>query len=368
MIIYPFQAVFPKKEFISSPDSFFGSVKMQYKDYRGTGFFQKCPQEGIYIYQLKSPEFERVGIVATVDIHEYLEGKIKRHEHTLAEKEQNQIHLLIKREAMIKPVLLMHEQIDELQKIIDDYMFQHEAKFKLEIEHSNILHTFYEIVEGEIIERIKEIFRDQVSHAYIADGHHRTSSTSLLFQRSKDDEESRYKKLLSAFFPTDQLTIADFNRTVSGLEELSPDQFIAKISKFFDIKILAKPRKPKAKHEITMAVMRNWYSLKWRGNILEMEREEEVILDTQLLDRYVLAEILGIEDARTDRRISYIEGPDGIEGIKKQMLKRGHTVAFCLHPVCIDELMSVVDQGNTMPPKSTWFEPRLKNGLIVKEI
>ncbi len=369
MRIKPFQAVYPNFDFITSADGFFNTIKYEYPEYRKSGFFKKTAQDAVYIYQISKKGHSYIGIVACADIKDYLEGKIKKHENTLAAKEQQQMHLMISRNAVVKPVLLTYPEVPEISTLVNDFVDQNEAFYSVRFEKNKELHTFWEISDGRIIQRLEALFREHVPDTYIADGHHRCSTTGLMYQRlSPKGQEGNCGLLLAAFFPGTELEIHDYNRVVEGLSDTSLTHFMARLSQLCEIEIMEEARKPSAKHEIAMMINREWYMLRWKTEVLKTYEKQEVLLDVSLLDELVISGIMGIADVRTDVRIRYVEGPKGISEVRSRTIKSENRVGFLLYPATLDDLLRTADAGKTMPPKSTWFEPRIKNGLIVLEL
>lgn len=370
MRIKPFQAVYPNLDYITSASSFFETVKTEYNDYYNSGFFYKTNKDSVYIYQIQKKSRNYLGIIACADIRDYIEENIKRHENTLPTKEQKQIQLLLRRKATVKPILLTYPQVPEIGEWITYNLEGKKPFFEVEFEEAKQKHVFWEVKDEKQIQLICQLFAEKVPTTYIADGHHRTSSIALLNNRGKLSGNGKpYDTLLTAFFPSTELEILDFNRIIEGLEDITLSTFMAKISQLFDIEVLEKAEKPQQKHEITMFVNKEWFKLKWRKEVLDEygDSHREMLLDANLLNEKVMGDILGIPDVRTDPRITYVEGPKGLEGIRKKTIKKSDSVAFCLYPVQLEDLLAVSDAGRVMPPKSTWFEPRIKNGLIVQE-
>lgn len=368
MNLNPFQAIFPKTEYISSADHFFSTVKEEYPEYMESGFFEKSPKEGLYVYQITQQNRSFLGLIGCVDIEDYNSGRILIHEKTLAAKEQQQIHLLLKRGAQVKPVLLTHPKSNNIDSLLRQQIKKSPPFYEVAFELTEERHSFWEIQDGDLIQRFQSLFNKEVPNAYIADGHHRSSVTALMENRTKSlDDRKSYDQLLCAFFPTTELEILDFNRVIEGLNEVTPTFFMAKLSQLFDIEEMPEPTKPTKKHEITLYINKEWYKLTWRKKVLEAYKDEPVILDVTLLNEKVLNGILNIEDVRMDLRVKYVEGPKGLDGIKDKTLKTEQRIGFCLYPVDMNDFIKLSDAGNTLPPKSTWFEPRIKNGLIVKE-
>lgn len=369
MRIKPFQAVYPNFDYITSVDGFFGSVKEQYPGYRKSGLFKKASQEALYIYRISGKDYSYIGIIAGADIRDYAEGKIKKHENTLSDKEQQQMHLMMSRNAVVKPVLLTYPDVPEISSLIKSFTLSNEAFYSARFEKSNELHTLWEVKEGQLIQQFENLFREKVPAVYIADGHHRCSTTSLMYNRlSPKNKEGNCGILLSAFFPASELEIHDYNRVVDGLSDTTLTNFMARLSQLFDIEIMDAPCKPQIKHEIAMFVNKEWYMLRWKPAILKDYEKEEVLLDVSLLDEKVVSAILGIQDVRTDTRIKYIEGPKGVEEVRSRTARSENKVGFILYPATLDDLLRTADANKTMPPKSTWFEPRMKNGLVVLEL
>ena len=368
MRIRPFRAVYPNFDYITSADAFFSRVKYEYPAYKESGFFHKTAQEALYVYRIENVERAYTGIIACADIHDYLDGSIKKHENTLPVKEQQQMHLMIKRNAIVKPVLLTHPKVDAIKILIDQVVRDQPVFYSTDFAEDETKHLFWEIKNGQLIQEFQQLFDREVPCTYIADGHHRSSTMALMYERmKKQKKQGGYGQLLCALFPVDELEIYDFNRVVECPPNLSLTAIMAKLSRLFEIKQLEKMRKPRRKFEIVMLLNQECYSLQWKEKILEEYNQTEVLLDASMLDDKVMNEILDIKDTRTDTRIKYVEGRKGIDQIQLKVSKNENRIGFCLFPVELQDLIRVADLGKTMPPKSTWFEPRIKNGLIVQE-
>ncbi|MEN0003653.1 MAG: DUF1015 family protein [Bacteroidota bacterium] len=368
MRINPFQAVLPELELITSADSFFDTVKEEYPDYFKSGFFNKNAQEALYVYQIRTLGRAYTGLIACTAIQDYLEGHIRKHEQTLAAKEQKQVQLLLGRRATVKPILLTYPAQASINAWTAQYIEGKAPFMRFLFDNDQQEHLLWEVAEGADIQHLQQLFAKAVPHTYIADGHHRTSTTALMFERKQEKvNEAAFDQLLCALFPSTDIEIHDFNRIVDGLNELPVSVFMAKLSRLFDIKLLKNGRKPSKKFHIHMYLQKNWFRLKWRSEVLKRYQKKAVVLDTQLLDELVLKKIIGIKNVRNDSRIQYVEGPKGTVGIERKVNKSNTQVGFCLPPVSLEELIELADEGKALPPKSTWFEPRMKNGLVVKD-
>ena len=223
------------------------------------------------------------------------------------------------------------------------------------------------VTEQTDITLLQDLFATHVQRTYIADGHHRTTTMALLHERLREKSpEYDFDHLFCIFLGADELDILDYNRVVEGLKHLSPTQFVVKMSKIFDLEPLETPRRPLHKHELIMYVRKEWYSLHWKKEVLDSHPGERVLLDASLLNEQVLDAILGIRDVRTDTRINYVEGSRGIEGVQKAVGASRNRIGFILFPVSFDDLMQMANANESLPPKSTYFEPRIRTGMMVR--
>ncbi len=368
MHIKPFRAVYPCVERIASADAFFSSIKEDYSGYLQGSLFEQSAHEVLYVYQIRAAAYCYTGLLACVDIRDYLEGHIRQHEHTLAAKEQTQLSLLTARKAAVKPVLLAYPAVEAISNWVKAYLIGKAPGFSIALEEEAVEeHSFWEVsAEADLLE-IQRLFAQFVPNTYIADGHHRAAATAHLYAQSLDGGlAGRYDLLLSAFFPSSDIAILDFNRVVRGLNGHTPTAFMAQLSRYCEIEVLAQAAKPTRKHEITMLLKGEWYRLRWKESVMLYYADEPLLLDAMLLDETVFRKLLGIEDVRTDQRIHYVEGPKGLEGISSQVNGQEDSAAFCLYPIQLQEMITLADLGQVLPPKSTWFLPRMKNGLVVQ--
>ena len=306
-------------------------------------------------------------MISGVHMEDCLNERVRKHEETLAEKEEKQLQLLLRRQAAVKPVLLAHQPVPAIRTWLETYTQSELPLMKFTLAAGQEHHTIWQIAQPAKIAALQALFREKVPVTYIADGHHRTSTALRLFDEA-GAANGAYASLFAAFFPIHDIQIQDFNRVIKSLNGHSPTQFMARLSQTFEIEPINQPAKPCRKFELTMYLRGEWYRLRWKERILLEYASQPVILDAMLLNHKVMSKLLGIEDVRNDGRIKYIEGPKGIEGVLRQAEKEPDSVAFCLYPVQMEEVIKVADIGQVLPPKSTWFEPRMKNGLLVKRI
>ncbi len=363
MLIRPFRAVLPNMKFVASPKAFFSSVREKYTDYKKGNFFKKAAKEAIYVLQIERNGSFHEGIITCAHIEEFVSQRIKKHENTISAKEQQQIDLILKRGAGVKPVLVFHKEVKKITTWIKTIVAQ---KKLLEVKfNAKEIHRIWSVTDAEEIEKICKLFKKHVPEGYIADGHHRCASTALMAENYADEEVNPYEYLMTSFFPSSDLQIYDFNRIINVLQDVSPVKFMVQLSKYCDISVLDEYRKPTEKFEIIMYLGKEWYSLKWKKKYLNSKKN--ILLDANLLNKYVLTEIFDFQDIRTDTRIKYLEGVKSINDFKDQCNKIENGIGFMLYPVDIKDLIAIADRKKIMPPKSTWFEPRMKNGIIVQE-
>lgn len=369
MKIFPFQAWYPDFDLIASSDSFFGSVRDEYVTYKETGFFNQSKKDALFFYKIKSTTRSYVGLMCCTDVAEYENGNILKHEKTLAEKEQKMIQLLMQRKALVKPVLLAYPKVNPINKLITRYIEEKKPFYSTFFDQDKQEHFIWKVTDDKTLKKVAQLFDKHVETTYIADGHHRTTTMVLLNERLKNKPNTgNYDQLMVVLFGSDQLDVFEYNRVIEGLNERSPAHFMARISQLFDIELLEKATKPTKKHQLSLFMNREWYLLTWKAEVLKEYESEKIILDVKLLNEKVLGGILGIKDVRFDQRIEYVSGTKGLRGLEKATVKSENRIGFYLYPVQLSELMSLADVHELLPPKSTWFEPRIKNGLVVKSL
>ncbi len=369
MQIKPFQALYPRFDSIDSPDTFCEQTKDLYTEFHAKGLFAELPQPAMYIYQIEVGHRWHTGLVAMNDVEDFFAGKVKKHEKTISEREEHQIKLFLHWEAVLKPVLLTYLPVEQIAEWLSQYIGGHKPLFVTRLGKDHQMHRVWAITSTTDIQELQTLFARHVHGTYIADGHHRTSTIALLHKQFRDQyPQYDLDHLFCAFFAADQLDILDYNRVVENLDSLSPATLMVRLSRLFELDVLPSQRRPECKHEIVMFFRNEWYSMRWRPDILARYAPDEVLLDAELLNERVLRDLLGIEDVRTDQRITYVEGSKGFRGIQKQVGRSRARIGFMLYPVTFDDMMHLADLGQSLPPKSTYFEPRLRSGVLVKSL
>jgi len=370
MHIKTFVGVYPNLARVRpSVGSFLDQVKESYPSLRAADYFLSIPEASCFIYRIEGPKHQNTGVIACLDVLDFLEGRILQHEHTLAIEEEKQMRLLLERRAAVKPVLMAYPNAAPLDHWISAFMQAHSPFMEINLEKEKKLHRVWQVSEATDLGELAALFDEHVPRVYIADGHHRTACSALLYKRLQEDNKDNltYDRFLCGLFAESELEIFAFNRMVQLPDHLDVETLLAQLSTWCTVKLLRKKRQPLKKHEMTLFAGDACYKLRWKKEVLKAYAGAPAILDTALLNDHVLGEIMGIDDVRTDRRVTYSESPKGLRAISKKIHQDPRCVAFCLYPVSASEFFAVADAGEVLPPKSTWFEPRMKNGLLVQE-
>ncbi|MBH1940059.1 DUF1015 domain-containing protein [Mobilitalea sibirica] len=333
------------------------------------GSFLFDQEECYYIYELTMKGRSQTGIVACASIDDYLNNVIKKHENTREDKEIDRIHHVDICNAQTGPIFLAYRNQQAIDEVVSDA--KKEAPIYSFTSQDGIGHQVWRISEGDRIKKIREAF-SLAGSIYIADGHHRAASAVKvgLKRRENNPNDSgteEYNYFLSVLFPHDQLMIMSYNRAVKDLNGLSENEFIDKIKEHFMVTTIGeKPYEPREKATFGMYLNGTWYELKSKDALKEI-KDPVAALDVSLLQDYLLEPILGIKDPRTDKRIDFIGGIRGLKELERRV-NEDMTVAFSMYPTSIEELFDVSDVGKLMPPKSTWFEPKLRSGLFIHSL
>ena len=362
MLLHPFKAFLPVTDRIPAPETFFADCKEVFPALFEQGYFQPLDEEALFFYEIVRPGRTFRGLIASVDISEYREGRIKKHEQTIHAKEDLQKSLFLEQQAMIKPVLCTYPVSRPVQTWMDAFSGSQPPAREFYFPSEQTTHRIYSISGEKTIRKIQALFHDNVPEVFIADGHHRCSAAAALHE---ERPEKPFSRLLCAFFDAADLEIHNFNRVITHLNGLTGERFLEEVRTYCSVNPCQEGQRPEGKHEFLLLLPSGEYILHWKPELLEGLPENGVLLDVELLNTYLLGPILHIANVRNDPNILYIEGPGGVAALKKTMEKHEGKAAFCLYPVPSDDFFALVRAGAVMPPKSTWFEPRVKTGLIV---
>lgn len=341
-------------------------AKNNIKDFLSQGVLIQDNKPMFYIYRQTMEGRIQTGIVACVSIDEYQDNTIKKHEFTRVEKELDRINHFDTCNANTEPVFLTYRDRNDLRDVIETQITNKTPVYDL-VTSDGVGHTLWVVDNDTIIKNLIEIFKE-IPALYIADGHHRSASAVKVGLKRREANpgytgEEEFNYFMAVLFPDIDLNIFDYNRVIKDLNGLTTQEFLNKLTELFSIEIIKKgPYRPEGKHIFSMYLDGHWYKLTAKESILSDDLVKG--LDVSILQDYVLAPILNIQDPRTDKRIDFVGGIRGLGELERRVCQ-DMTVAFALYPVSITDLLAVSDQDRIMPPKSTWFEPKLGSGLFI---
>ncbi len=346
----------------------YNTARKNLDQFEKDGIIKQDESARFYIYRQLMFGRVQTGIVAVTSIDDYMNDIIKKHEFTRPVKEQDRINNFDYCDANTAPIFLTYRKNDTINKLVNDWIKFHKPVYNF-ISEDDITHIVWEITSDEVNKAIENEF-SSIDYLYIADGHHRSASSVKVGLKRREanpnytgDEEFNF--FMSVIFPDDDLFIMDYNRVVKDLNGLSAEEFIKQVEEKFDIEKQegSEPFKPMQAKTFGMYLDGSWYKLSAKAGIYDanhpVDRLDVSILQNNLLDR-----ILDIKDPRTDERIDFIGGIRGLKELEDRVDNKGFQLAFSMYPTTMDDLLAIADSGNVMPPKSTWFEPKLRSGLF----
>ena len=314
-----------------------------------------------YIYELTMDGISQTGLVCCSSVDDYENDVIKKHEYTRPEKEQDRINHIAISGAQTGNVFLAYRNVAAMDKLIGGWKSTHTPLYDFKAD-DGILHRIWVVDTDETVSAITSIFANEVPCTYIADGHHRAASAAKVRKSLGEKAGPEANGFLTTLFPADELRILPYNRVVKDLNDMTAGDLISALQDDFMISSEEEPVDPKELHEFGMYLEGNWYHL---TAIKGTYTEDPIgVLDVTILSNNVLEKILGIADQRTDKRIDFVGGIRGLKELEKRVDSGEMKLAFSFHPVTIHQLFDIADSGNVMPPKSTWFEPKLRDGLL----
>ena len=340
-----------------------------YKEWKQKGWLVQDEEEIYYIYAQTMEGRRQYGLVACCHFEDYLAGRIKKHELTRPDKEEDRMIHVRNQSANIEPVFFAYPAVAQMDKLVERIIS--EAPEYDFVAEDGMGHTMWKVTSKEDIAEITAIF-EQIPALYVADGHHRTAAAARVGAERKAANpshtgEEEYCYFLAVIFPDDQLRIIDYNRVVKDLNGLSEEEFLAALAEDFEVEKMGKEiYKPNALHNFSMYLSGEWYSLTAREGRFD-DTDPIGVLDVTVLSNLVLDKILGIKDLRTSKRIDFVGGIRGLGELSRRVDSGEMKVAFALYPVSMKQLIDIADTGNIMPPKTTWFEPKLRSGVVIHE-
>ncbi len=341
-----------------------------FKAFQENGWLVQDDKERYYIYAQTMDGRTQYGFVIAANVADYMEGRIKKHELTRRDKEEDRMKHVRINNANVEPVFFAFPDNAELEQIIKDVTSgAPEYDF---VSADGFGHHFWVIDNDQTIARITELF-DAIPSLYIADGHHRTAAAALVGNEKAQNNpnhagDEEYNYFLAVAFPASHLKIIDYNRVVKDLNGLSAEEFLAALDKDFIVELKGEQEyRPSGLHNFSLYLDGKWYSLTAREGRYN-DNDPIGKLDVTVSSDLILRDILGIHDLRSDKRIDFVGGIRGLGELKRRVDSGEMKVALALYPVTMDQLMDIADTGNIMPPKTTWFEPKLRSGLIIHKL
>ncbi len=343
----------------------------EFKKFRANGWLVQDEKEKYYVYAQTMNGRTQYGLVVAAWVEDYMEGRIKKHELTRKDKEEDRMKHVRVNNANIEPVFFAYPHRDDLDALVAK-VCAGEPEYAFISDLDGFGHTFWVIDDEALIAKITEIFA-QIPAMYIADGHHRSAAAALVgnekkLQNPNHTGNEEYNYFLAVCFPDNQLNIIDYNRVVRDLNGLSEEEFLKALEEDFVVeKQGAEIYKPNKLHNFSLYLGGEWYSLTAKAGRYD-DADPIGVLDVTISSNLILDKILGIKDLRTDKRIDFVGGIRGLGELKRRVDSGEMKMALALYPVTMQQIIDIADSGNIMPPKTTWFEPKLRSGLIIHEL
>jgi len=347
-------------------DRVYEKAKENLSDFMDKEIMFRDKEPCFYIYRQKMGDHEQYGITACISVADYESGHVKKHELTRADKEADRTKHMDVINAQPGPILMTYKAEKSIDRVVEKVV-ENEPEYDFTAE-DGISHTVWVVDDRAIIKRIEEAF-SRIESVYIADGHHRTASAAQVAKKRRNENpdhkgDEEYNYMLAVLFPDNQVKILDYNRAVADLCGMTEEEFLEKLSEKFAVTLDFMDRSPQKSHEFGMCLKGKWYKISAKEGTFD---DGDVVdsLDVSILQKNILNSVLGIGDIRTDKRITFIGGIRGMDELERLVGSGEYAVAFSLFPTTVKQLMDVADAGKIMPPKSTWFEPKLRSGIFV---
>lgn len=358
MRIEPFSLLLPKELPTKAINAFFEASKYDIRQNLENGLYSAPVKNALYVYRISTQSSSSIGVIALNDVSDFWEGKIKKHEKTLTRREEEYVTLLKEWTAVIKPVLLTYPSKPVITEWLVQFSIANLPMIDFKVEETGEQHQLWAVTEPSDLEALQTFFSELVDCVYIADGHHRTTTIANLSKAPEGTQGNLdFSRLFSAYFSEDQLDILGYHRLLTLPDGLSVDQLLSGLQNWFEVEQLPQARFPSAKREFLVLTDSGTFRLTLK------EEAERHLLDAHLLNEYVFSGVLGLQDIRSASSIRYIEGSKSLSELHQ--FAGPDQVLFLLHPVSFEDLFYLSDLGLDLPPKSTWFEPRIKSGLAV---
>ena len=352
-------------------DQVYAKARENFEKFQKNGWLLREEKECLYIYAQTMNDRTQYGLMGSAGVSDYMNDIIKKHELTRPDKEEDRMKHVRATDANIEPVFFTYPAVKEIDEIVEQIVKNQKPEYDF-VADEGFGHHFWVIKDDATIKRLIDLFA-KVPYTYVADGHHRTAAAALVGNEKKQKNPNHtgneeYNYFLAVHFPGNQLSIIDYNRVVKDLNNLSPSELIGKLKIVFDVEEKGTDiYKPTKLHNFSMYLEGKWYSMTAKAGKYN-DNDPIGVLDVTILSNLILESLLGIKDLRTDKRIDFVGGIRGLGELKKRIDSGEMKVAFALYPVSMQQLFDIADTNNIMPPKTTWFEPKLRSGLVIHKL
>ena len=349
----------------------YAKAKENFEKFQNNNWLIQDDKECLYIYAQTMNGRTQYGLVGSAGVSDYMNGIIKKHELTRPDKEEDRMKHVRATDANIEPVFFTYPAVKEIDDIVANIVKTQKPEYDF-VADEGFGHHFWVIKDDATIKKLIDLFA-KVPYTYVADGHHRTAAAALVGNEKKQKNPNHtgneeYNYFLAVHFPGNQLSIIDYNRVVKDLNNHTPAALLEKLNKVFDIEDKGTEiYKPSKLHNFSMYLEGKWYSMTAKAGTYN-DNDPIGVLDVTILSTLILDSLLGIKDLRTDKRIDFVGGIRGLGELKKRVDSGEMKAAFALYPVSMQQLFDIADTGNIMPPKTTWFEPKLRSGLVIHKL
>jgi uncharacterized protein (DUF1015 family) len=340
-----------------------------FRKFQEKGWLKQEDKPKFYIYAQTMNNKTQYGIVGAAAVDDYLNGVIKKHELTRPDKEEDRMKIIRVNNADLEPVFFTFPAVSEIDEVMNQVVNSKDPEYDF-VADDGFGHHFWVIDDDATNEKIEKLFAEKVPYTYVGDGHHRTAAAALVGKEKRENNpnhtgDEAYNYFMAVHFPDNQLQILDYNRVIKDLNNHTPEQFIERLKESFTIEEKgSEPYRPQELHEFSMYLEGKWYKLKAKEGTYD-DNDPIGVLDVTILTNQVLQPLLNIQDLRTSKRIEFVGGIRGLKELQRRVDNGEMKLAFALHPVSLKQLIDIADTGNIMPPKTTWFEPKLRSGLVL---
>lgn len=365
MLLHPFKASLPSVKNITDFAGYFDQVKKMYGTFKDQSFFASETEPSYFIYKIAFENRSFISLVASINIQDYIDDKVLKHEKTLSEKKEKSKKYIEREGVIMKPPLIICEVNPGLSRYVNDYLLQHETLLEVQNPDDQSTHSIWQISDQKEIADLQNTVKEHPGKFYIADGHHRFAGFADLYKDS--DVKEIYQRIPCVIMDFGDVEIHPFNRLLKLPKNWDEENFIASLNDYFHVMEKSDERLYTNKFEITMILKDRSFQLKWKETVLSKETDD-ILFDASLLDKHIFSNLLGMSELDKESKINFLPSYNDLNFYKKKITKKFPAVVFLIYPVAEDEWKKVSDNFKTLPPKSTFILPRIEDGLFIKTL